>query len=204
MRVFIIKANEAHTANDFSLKDLPGTSGRIDLICRALNSAFHLSHSFRKNVRVYVTLLGPPDPPKSLRFEGPELKPKILNPDELSTAKIIGKALERGKDIKRKSTEEIKVLPGIYVSNMSFEDVIRVVIKRFPLYILEEDGKDITEVEFPKNNVAFVLGDHIGLSSEDLSFLESVGMKVSIGPKAYLTSHVIAYVNIYLDRLGIP
>lgn len=176
MRVFIVKANEAHTDYDFSLKDLPGTSGRIDLICRALNSAFHLSHSFRKNVRVYVTLLGPPSPPKTIRFEGPKLRPKILNPDELSIAKVIIKALNAGKNLKGSSTKELEVLPGVYVSNMTFEDVIRKNI-RMNLYVLEEGGADIMKVKFPRNNVAFILGDHIGLSEEDLKTLEGIAKK---------------------------
>ncbi|ASJ16970.1 tRNA (pseudouridine(54)-N(1))-methyltransferase TrmY [Thermococcus chitonophagus] len=202
MRVFIIKANEAHTDFDFSLKDLPGTSGRIDLICRSLNAAFHLSHSFRKNVRVYVTFLGPPDPPKTIRFEGSRIKPKILNPDELSTAKLIGKALKASGGI-RGPSQEVEVFPGVFVSRMTFEDVIRK-NTRFNLYVLEEGGEDLFSTKFPRDNVAFVLGDHIGLSREDLSFLEGFAQRISIGPKAYLTSHVISFVNIYLDRLGIP
>ncbi|AFK22922.1 tRNA (pseudouridine(54)-N(1))-methyltransferase TrmY [Pyrococcus sp. ST04] len=202
MRVFIIKANEAHTDYDFSLKDLPGTSGRIDLICRSLNAAFHLSHSFRKNVRVYVTFLGPPDPPKTIRFEGPRIIPRLLNPDEISTAKIIGKALKAGREL-NSPTKEVEVFPGVFVSRMTFEDVVRRNV-RMNLYVLEEGGKDIFEVKFPKDNVAFVLGDHIGLSEEDLRLLESVAERISIGPRAYLTSHVIAFVNIFLDRLRIP
>ncbi|MFA4639680.1 tRNA (pseudouridine(54)-N(1))-methyltransferase TrmY [Pyrococcus kukulkanii] len=202
MRVFIIKANEAHTDFDFSLKDLPGTSGRIDLICRALNAAFHLSHSFRKNVRVYVTFLGPPDPPKTIRFEGPKIRPKILNPDEISIAKVIGKALKVGRNI-RNPTKEVEVLPGIFINRMTFEDVVRRNVK-MNLYLLEEGGKDISNLVFPKDNLAFILGDHLGLTKEDLSFLEGIAEKISIGPKAYLTSHVISFVNIYLDRVGIP
>lgn len=89
VRTFIIKANKAHTRGDFSLKDLPGTSGRIDLLCRALNSAFLLSRGFRKDVKVWVNLNGSPDPPKTIRFEGSEIKPKIINPDERSLARII-------------------------------------------------------------------------------------------------------------------
>ena len=200
--MFIIKANEAHTDFDFSLRDLPGTSGRIDLICRALNAAFHLSHSFRKNVRVYVTFLGPPDPPKTIRFEGSKIRPKILNPDEISIARIIGKALRVGKDM-RNPTKEIEVLPGVFISRMTFEDVVRKNV-RMNLYLLDEEGRDISTFVFPKDNIAFILGDHLGLTKEDLSFLEGIAEKISIGPRAYLTSHVISFVNIYLDRLGVP
>jgi len=198
-RIFIIKANEAKTKADFNLKDLPGTSGRIDLLCRTLNSAFLLSHGFRKNVRVWLNLNGPPIPPKTIRFEGQEIKPKTLNPDELSTAKLIIKALKVGETIKEPSKEH-EVLPGIYVSNLTFEDIIRRTLRNSTLYYLHEKGKDISQVRFNRN-VAFVLGDHLGLKIEDERFLENLAEKVSIGRKSYLTSHVVSYVNITLDRL---
>lgn len=203
MRIFIINANHAHTKADFSLKDLPGTSGRIDLLCRSINSAFLLSHGFRKNVRVWLNLNGPPNPPKTIRFEGSEIRPKTINPDERSIAKLIIKALKADEEIEEPS-KEYQVLPGIYISNLTFEfeDVVRKTIKIAKLYYLHEEGKPITEVNF-KGNVAFVLGDHIGLTKEDEAFLESIAEKVSIGRKSYLTSHVIAYVNIFLDNLRI-
>jgi len=201
MRTFIIKANEAHTRADFKLSDLPGTSGRIDVLCRFLNSAFLLSHGFRKNVRVWLLLYGPPDPPKAIRFEGPELKVR-LNPDERSTARLIMKALKAGDGI-REPGKEVEVYPGLYISNRTFEDVIRLTLKNSTLYYLHEDGKPATEVKF-SGNVAFVLGDHNGLDREDEAFLEGIAEKVSVGRKSYLASHVVAYINILLDSLPNP
>lgn len=198
MRTFILKANTAVTSPDFSLKDLPGTGGRIDLLCRFLNSAFLLSHGIRKDVRVFMTLYGKPNPPKTIHFEGPKLKVR-LNPDERSTALILKKALEVGKDL-REPTKEVEVFPGVYVSNMTFEDVVRRVMKDSTLYYLVEDGRPITEVEFPQNP-AFVLGDHIGLSKEDERFLEGIAEKVRVGRRSYLASHVVAFVNIWLDGM---
>ncbi len=202
MRTFIIKANRAHTRADFSLKDLPGTSGRIDLLCRFLNSAFLLSHGFRKNVRVWLSLYGPPSPPKAIRFDGQRMKPKTLNPDELSTAKLIIKALRAGENL-REPGKELEVLPGIYVSNLTFEDIVRRTLRSSALYYLHEGGKPIEKVHFPAN-VAFVLGDHEGLSREDEAFLAGIAEKVSVGKKSYLASHVVAYVNIHLDSLTPP
>ena len=201
MRTFIIKANEAHTRADFKLNDLPGTSGRIDVLCRFLNAAFLLSHGFRKNVRVWLILYGPPDPPKAIRFEGPKLRVR-LNPDEGSTAKLIMRALKAGEDL-REPGKEVEVYPGLYVSNRTFEDVIRLTVKNSKLYYLHEDGKPIGEVRFGKN-VSFVLGDHKGLSGEDEAFLNGIVERVSVGRKSYLASHVVAHVNILLDSLPDP
>ncbi|WP_099211248.1 tRNA (pseudouridine(54)-N(1))-methyltransferase TrmY [Thermococcus henrietii] len=201
MRTFIIKANKARTSPDFKLSDLPGTSGRIDVLCRFLNSAFLLSHGFRKNVRVWLLLYGPPNPPKAIRFEGPHLKVR-LNPDERSTAKLIMNALKAGEGLKEPG-KEVEVYPGLYVSNRTFEDVIRLTLKNSRLYYLHEEGKPIETVSF-RGNVAFVLGDHEGLSREDEAFLEGIAEKVSVGKKSYLASHVVAYVNIFLDSIALP
>ncbi|AMQ18017.1 tRNA (pseudouridine(54)-N(1))-methyltransferase TrmY [Thermococcus peptonophilus] len=198
MRTFILKANTAITSPDFSLKDLPGTGGRIDLLCRFLNSAFLLSHGIRKDVRVFITLYGKPNPPKTIHFEGPKLKVR-LNPDERSTSLILKKALEVGKDL-REPTKEVEVFPGVYVSNMTFEDVVRRSMKDSTLYYLVEDGRPITEIEFPQNP-AFVLGDHLGLGKEDERFLEGIAEKVRVGRRSYLASHVVAFVNIWLDGM---
>ncbi|GAB6135159.1 tRNA (pseudouridine(54)-N(1))-methyltransferase TrmY [Thermococcus prieurii] len=201
MRTFIIKANKARTSPDFKLSDLPGTSGRIDVLCRFLNSAFLLSHGFRKNVRVWLLLYGPPNPPKAIRFDGPRLKVR-LNPDERSTAKLIMKALKAGEGLKEPG-KEVEVYPGLYVSNRTFEDVIRLTLKNSTLYYLHEEGRPIERVSF-RGNVAFVLGDHEGLSREDEAFLEGIAEKVSVGKKSYLASHVVAYVNIFLDSIALP
>ncbi|NJE53760.1 tRNA (pseudouridine(54)-N(1))-methyltransferase TrmY [Thermococcus sp. 21S9] len=201
MRTFIIKANKARTSPDFKLSDLPGTSGRIDVLCRFLNSAFLLSHGFRKNVRVWLLLYGPPNPPKAIRFDGPKLKVR-LNPDERSTAKLIMKALKAGEGLKEPG-KDVEVYPGLYVSNRTFEDVIRLTLKNSRLYYLHEEGRPIERVSFG-GNVAFVLGDHEGLSREDEAFLEGIAEKVSVGKKSYLASHVVAYVNIFLDSIALP
>ncbi|AJC70959.1 hypothetical protein X802_01245 [Thermococcus guaymasensis DSM 11113] len=201
MRTFIIKANEAHTRPDFKLSDLPGTSGRIDILCRFLNSAFLLSHGFRKNVRAWLLLYGPPEPPKAIRFEGSRLKVR-LNPDERSTARLIMKALKAGEGL-REPGKEVEVYPGLYVSNRTFEDVIRLTLKNSALYYLHEEGKPVEEVRFP-TNVAFVLGDHKGLGPEDEMFLDGIAERVSVGKKSYLASHVVAYINIFLDSLPNP
>ena len=44
MREFIFKANKTITSSDINLKDLPGSCGRLDLLCRCVSDAFFLSH----------------------------------------------------------------------------------------------------------------------------------------------------------------
>ena len=79
------------TTPQFTLNDLSGSGGRMDILARAINAAFFLSHDIRRDVEVAIVLLGPEDPPKTIRFLGSELK--YLNPSERSTGGLIRNAI---------------------------------------------------------------------------------------------------------------
>src|SRR3990172_7644447 len=92
MKEFIIIGHRAVTTT-FSLNDLPGAAGRMDILCRCINAALFLSHDLRRDVRVYLMLKGQPAPSKIIRFDGKDVR--YLNPDERSAASLIRKALEK-------------------------------------------------------------------------------------------------------------
>lgn len=56
MTDFIILAHKAHTRPVFKLNDL--TSGRMDILCRCVNSALFLSHDLRRDVNIHLVLMG--------------------------------------------------------------------------------------------------------------------------------------------------
>ncbi|MHC1624789.1 MAG: hypothetical protein ACXQS2_02175, partial [Methermicoccaceae archaeon] len=88
--VFI--GNIMRSSGDFSLNDLPG-AGRMDIACRCVNSAFFLSHDLRRNVNIYLHLMGGPAPQRTVMMRGNSIR--YLNPDERSAASLISKALKR-------------------------------------------------------------------------------------------------------------
>ena len=90
MRNFVIVGHKATTNPNFSLEDIPGTSGRLDILCRSVTAAFVISHCIRKDVCVYLVLLGG-DVAKTIRLQGETLR--HLNPDERTTAALLKKAL---------------------------------------------------------------------------------------------------------------
>ena len=119
MRYFVITGHRAVSTGDFKLDDIAGGAGRLDILCRCVNSAFFLSHNLRKDVEIYLCLMGGDDPPKTVIFKGDELR--YLNPDERSTASLIRNALLKpvGAD------EEVRSSPGVYVTRMPFSEVLR-------------------------------------------------------------------------------
>jgi tRNA (pseudouridine54-N1)-methyltransferase len=184
--------HRAITSADFKLDDLCGSTGRLDILLRCVNSAFFLSHGIRKDVEIQLMLLGEPNPPKTVRIDGLEVK--YLNPDERSTAALIRNALLQ------KGEGERKCSPGIYVSGRTYGEVLSNVSKESKMYYLSEDGEDIRTAEFGKDST-FVMGDDQDLTdSEEEILMAYEPKKISLGPVSYHADHCITLVNNELDR----
>lgn len=192
MRRFIVVGHRAITSADFKLDDLCGSTGRLDILLRCVNSAFFLSHGIRRDVEITLMLLGEPNPPKTIRINGSEVK--YLNPDERSTAALIRNALLQ------KGEGERKCSPGIFVSERSYEEVLSNISKESSVYYLKEDGEDIRKVSLGPD-VTFVLGDDRDLTDvEEEILMRYEPKKLSIGPISYHADHCITVVNNELDR----
>jgi tRNA (pseudouridine54-N1)-methyltransferase len=192
VRRFIVLGHRAITSAEFKLDDLCGSTGRLDILLRCVNSAFFLSHGIRKDVEIVLMLLGEPSPPKTIRIDGSEVK--YLNPDERSTAALIRNALlQKGEGERRCS-------PGIYVSERDYSEVLSNVSKESKMYYLKEDGQDIRDVAFGEDST-FVLGDDQDLSELEESVLMAYEpKKISLGPISYHADHCVTLVNNELDR----
>lgn len=187
MRTFLVISNVMRTDGEFSLKDIPGTSGRADVIARAVTSAFLTSHGIREDVELYVVCLGPPDPAKTIRFIGSELK--HLNPDERTTASLLQRALRATpNDSWTVST------PGIHVKRAGLELIDS--LSR-PFFLLSEDGGP-----FRQEGGTYVMGDHRGLTEEQMALMGSTGAeRISLGPVSLHTDHCIVLIHNRLDTL---
>ncbi len=70
MTSFAIIGHLARTDGGFSLNDLPGSGGRMDVLCRCVNASLFLSHDLRRDVDCYLVLCGEPAGPKTVKFSG--------------------------------------------------------------------------------------------------------------------------------------
>jgi len=193
MRRFVVIGHRATTSPEFSLDDLSGATGRLDILLRCINSSFHLSHGIREDVETHLILQGPPEAPRTLRFVGSELK--YLNPDERSTAALVRNALSA------KGEGETKSSPGIYVSSRSYPDVISILAKQSHIYYLKEDGHDVRRLPSFEEDVTFVLGDDRDLTTEEEETLAQYQpVKVSLCKRSLHADHCIVIVNNELDR----
>jgi tRNA (pseudouridine54-N1)-methyltransferase len=193
MPTFIIVGHNVRTDDAFTLNDLAGSTGRLDVLLRCVNSAFMLSNDIRRDVDVYLVLLGEPNPPKSVHFKGCELK--YLNPDERSTGALVQKALAE-----EVWSEEVEVAPGVHVSKSGLAEVLGSL--EGPRVQLREEGCDIRTSSVSNDDV-FVLGGHEDLTSGEEAIIQNGGetLCVSLGPKSLHADHCITIVLNELDRL---
>ena len=195
MRIFVVVGHKATTQPSFSLEDIPGTSGRLDILCRSVTAAFVLSHGIRKDVLVYLVLLGG-EIPKTIRLVGETLR--HLNPDERTTAALLKKALAV-----EATPEWAMSTSGIFVRTGGLEKPLEDLKQRsVRLVYLREDGRDFRclKDEPLEREMAFVLGDHTGMTAEEESLLASAGAEVvALGPTSLHADHCIVVTNWLLD-----
>jgi len=176
MRNFVIIGNKATTTPTFSLEDIPGTSGRLDILCRCVTAAFVLSHGIRRDVCVYLVLLGG-ETPKTVRLDGETLR--HLNPDERTTAALLKKAL-----VVPATPDWALSTSGIFVRTGGLANVLAD-LKGARMLCLREEGADIRSIAGCdlSGDVAFILGDHMGIAPKEGTVIEQAGaVAVSIGP----------------------
>src|SRR3954466_6183341 len=154
MRSFVIVGQKALASPEFSLLDLPSSSGRLDVLVRCLRAALLFSHGLRRDTVVYLVLLGGPRAPRALRVDGATAR--FLRPDERSLAVLVKKALAAESE----GTGFAEVRPGIAVANGGLDAVLADVGPR-RCYVLEEGAPDVREAALPSDAVFFV-GDHLG------------------------------------------
>lgn len=195
MRRFVLIGQTASASGDFSLDDLPGSSGRLDVLLRSLRAALLVSHGLRREVLVYLVLRGDTDTPRLLRVDGRSAK--FLRPDERSLATLLKKTLGA---VPEPPPSFIEVRPGL---SLCAGDVTTLLAESqgAPCYVLEEGGPDIREQPFASDDAWFFIGDHLGFDVVSRSLLERHGCRpLSVGPLSLHTDDVVALVGNELDR----
>jgi len=81
----------------------------------------------------------------------------------------------------------------------SFEVLVKEKSDKNSIYVLEEGGKTIADIDV-KPNPLFVLGDHVGLPKNAERFAMRYGEKISLGKQPYLAASCITILNYLLDQ----
>jgi tRNA (pseudouridine54-N1)-methyltransferase len=186
MTSFAVVGHLARTDGNFTLNDLPGSGGRMDILCRCVNTSLFLSHDLRRDVDCYLVLCGEPVPPKTIRFSGNTLR--SLSPDERSAGALIKKALDipAGREFR-------DAAPGVSVRKGGLAQLM----EEHAFCVLDERGIDIRTVRTIPD--AFLLSDHLNFTGDE-ERLEEQCPRYSVGPACIHADHTITIVHNELDR----
>jgi tRNA (pseudouridine54-N1)-methyltransferase len=193
VRRFLVVGHRAVTSPDFSLDDLAGAAGRMDILLGAANAALLVAHGIRRDAEADLLLLGPPDPPRLVRIVGHRVR--SYQPDLRSNAALLRKGLGHASRVER------EVSPGILASKTSFLEALDRLGP--PFVYLKEGGKDIREAAVPAD-ATFVLSDNQDLTpEEEQAVLARDALVVGLGPHPVHTDQAIVLVQNELDRSGV-
>jgi tRNA (pseudouridine54-N1)-methyltransferase len=193
MRQFLVVGHDAPTTPEFSLDDLAGAAGRLDVLCRCVGASFFLSHGLRESVRTHLVL----GDEYTVTFDGTTLR--RLNPDERSTAALIRGALEARREAV--GAMEATASPGVSIRKGDLDSLLEesgdaTVIE------LHAEGRPVVDLDPPETPV-FVLSDHREFTERERSLLSaSADERVSLGPRALHADGAITVAHNYLDTDG--
>jgi tRNA (pseudouridine54-N1)-methyltransferase len=194
MRALVLLGSSAHAGDRVLLDDVPGTSGRLDVLARCVRAALCVSHGIRRDARVYLVLLGGEEP-RTVRIDGAHVK--FIRPDERQIAILLLKMVARTPHGDARFFEH---RPGIAVACAGLEAVLDD-LAGVPLFVLEEGAPDIRETRVTEG--AFFLGDHTGFDPAARDALTKAGARpIGVGPVSLHSDDAIAVLHNELDRKG--
>ncbi len=192
MREFVYFSKRAVTTGNF--KDI-AAAGRMDIAIHTLIHAFFLSRARRENVKLHFFFYGPPDPVKHLEIWSHTEEGENTSISKKDVAGLIKKMLYKYKPGKKNETH-----PGCFIEKKPILPFIEELLEEGrDVFVLHEKGEDLRTIEIGENPV-FILGDQDGVSFKELRRLRKSVRPVSVGPKSYFASQVIAVVQNELDR----
>ena len=195
-RKFAIIGHRAQSSGKINLNDLAGSSGRIDVLARAINTGLFLSHGIRLDSEVILHLEGGPGPVRRIGFVGETIRG--VHPDERAICGHINKALK--KPVTPIGLRQ-KIHSGLWHSGGSIQDTISEWERSgTAIYVLDADGIDFDPMLHNSHSIGFILSDDQPFSDEENEKLKKLE-RISLG-KQWLQGHsCIAIIHHQLDSI---
>lgn len=195
--IFIIKSSTVDITH-YNIKNIPGSSGRLDVISRCILATLLSKNSFQTNFEIWVFL----DNYGTFIFN-PELFDYAQFPkNELMFTDYFVSFLLK---LDSKGKLDHNPLNPIKISKMSVLEATRKFqAMNYSVFVLKEKGEDFFKLRSKikeENNIAFLLGSQ---EDEYLSSKELASLKIptiSMGNQTYLASSVIRLLRLYLLSL---
>lgn len=198
MRRFVFVSHTGDSSGDWHLNDLSAGAGRVDVLCRNVQSAFFLSHGLREDVEAYLVFAASPVRQKVVRIQGNAIQ--MLHPDERSTAARIQQALKVNWSV----PDWKEVQRGLAVARFGLEELLEDLKGKGTLVLLDPQGTAVQEWTPPADPI-LLLSDHVPFTAAEYRLLDGLGaQRVSLGPYWYHGNHAAAIVQWRIDQAQPP
>jgi len=196
LRRFVVLGQKATTDATFSLDDVPGTTGRLDVLLRALPAALLVSHGLRRDTVVYLVLYNNGEgAPRTVRIDGRTAS--YLRPDERAMAGRIRAMLGTDAEGCAFGSER----QGMAIADGGLDSVLADLTGEETLYVLDEAGDDVRGRSIDRVHPVFFVGDHLGFDPGVRARLDAEGAKaVRVGPISLHADQAIVLMQSELDR----
>lgn len=193
--IFFIKSSTVNLEN-YYIKDIQGTSGRLDVISRCVLSALINDNKLEKNIQIWAFL----DKYGTYIFDSNKFNNDTFPKNEILLTDYFVDFIKKGK---KKYT--VNPLDSIKCSNLDiFEAIKKFIKKKYQIFVLNESGVGFSKIFMdmsPKRNLLFIVGDQSGelINSKELKELKLTNL--SLGNRSYLASSTIRLIKLNLSLL---
>lgn len=195
--IFFIYSATVNITN-YTIKDIPGSSGRLDVISRCILAALLGDNEFDKNIQVWLVL----DKLESYIFDSNGLDYETFPKNELMFTDYFVDLIRNRNSKNKLDNNPLRL---VSTSEKGVIEVLKELLKlNYKAYILHEKGNDffsnLNRIVLEKE-VIFIVGNQSG----DIMNLEEVLAmdlpNLSLGNRLYLASSVIRLIKLNLLTL---
>lgn len=195
MDIFFFIKSRSVDITHYTIKDIPGSSGRLDVISRSILAAILNGNGFENNIQIWVFLE---------KYGTFIFRPKALDYNLFPKSEIM--LTDYFVDIIKNREGKLKhlnnPLRNIEFSNKdvltSIKDFMN---ENYSIYILNEEGIDffdyLNEI-ISKKNIIFIIGSQTGEMIKSKELVKLNLPNISLGTQSYLASSVIRLIRINL------
>lgn len=193
--IFFIKSSTVNLEN-YYIKDIQGTSGRLDVISRCVLSALTNDNKLEKNIQIWAFL----DNYGMFVFDSNIFNNETFPKNEILLTDYFVDFIKKGN---KKYT--VNPLDSIKCSNLDvFEAIKKFIKKKYQIFVLNESGVGFSKLFMgmgSKRNLLFIVGDQSGelINSKELKELKLTNL--SLGNRSYLASSTIRLIKLNLSLL---
>ncbi|MFX0018632.1 MAG: hypothetical protein ACFFAK_09255 [Promethearchaeota archaeon] len=195
--LFFIKSSSVDITN-YTIKEIPGSSGRLDVISRCILAALLNQNGFNNNIQIWVFL----EKYGTFIFDPKSLDEGIFPKNEILLTEYFVDLIQNRTGQLKYSNNPLK---GIKYINQDIFITLKVYKeKKYSIYVLDESGQDffkyLKEI-LSQEYIIFVIGSQTGEILKSIELIELNLPSLSLGTQSYLASSVIRLIRLNLKLL---